>query len=277
MPTIGWLLKNSHLPDSPTARLDLELLLAKVLGKPRSYLLTWPERELEPDQYQAFQELLQRRQQGEPVAYLLQQQGFWSMTLEVAPHTLIPRPDTELLVEVALTLPLEPLATVLDLGTGSGAIALALALERPQWQVLGVDRIAEAVSLAERNRQALGLDNVRFRSGSWFAPLQADERFSMIVSNPPYIAADDPHLGQGDVRFEPLSALVSGADGLQDIRHISAHAGTHLRAGGWLLLEHGYDQAAAVRAILQGDGFVEVASHRDLAGHERITLAARPC
>ena len=271
MATIQSLLDSAELPASPTARLDAELLLASVLGKPRSYLRTWPEHEPGAEQLAAFAALLERRRAGEPVAYILGHQGFWSLDLEVAPHTLIPRPDTELLVETALQLAPATPQRVLDLGTGSGAIALALASERGGWQVTGVDRIAEAVALAERNRQRLKLNNAEFRQSSWFDGL-AGERFDLILSNPPYIAADDRHLGEGDVRFEPLSALVAGVDGLDDIRQIIAQAPRHLQAGGWLLLEHGYDQAEAVRELLAAAGFTAVDSRRDLGGHQRISL-----
>jgi release factor glutamine methyltransferase len=271
MASIESLLSAVELPDSPTPRLDAELLLANALGKSRSYLHTWPEREVEAGQAKRFASDLTRRRAGEPVAYILGQQGFWSLELEVAPHTLIPRPDTELLVETALALlPATP-ASVLDLGTGSGAIALALAAERPAWRVTGVDRVPEAVALAERNRQRLKLDNASFRDSHWFSAL-AGQRYGVIVSNPPYIAADDQHLREGDVRFEPSSALVAGADGLDDIREIVARAPEHLEPGGWLLLEHGFQQAAAVRGLLSVRGFVEVQSRRDLGGHERISL-----
>lgn len=271
MPTIESLLKSAELPDSPSPRLDAELLLAHALGQSRSYLRTWPEREPDAAQCAAFAALLERRRAGEPVAYLLGRQGFWSLDLEVAPHTLIPRPDTELLVETALALGPGGPARVLDLGTGTGAIALALACERPAWQVLGVDRVSEAVQLAERNRARLGLGNVRFVESVWFSTL-GGERFALIVGNPPYIAADDRHLNEGDVRFEPASALVAGEDGLDDIRRIVAEAPAHLEAGGWLLLEHGYDQAEAVRALFAARGFAVVESRRDLGGHQRITL-----
>ncbi len=271
MATIQSLLDSAELPASPTARLDAELLLAAVLGKPRSYLRTWPEHEPGAEQLAAFAALLERRRMGEPVAYILGHQGFWSLDLEVAPHTLIPRPDTELLVETALQLAPATPQRVLDLGTGSGAIALALASERGGWQVIGVDRIAEAVALAERNRQRLKLGNAEFRQSSWFDGL-AGERFGLILSNPPYIAADDRHLDEGDVRFEPLSALVAGVDGLDDIRQIIAQAPRHLQAGGWLLLEHGYEQAEAVRELLAAAGFTAVDSRRDLGGHQRISL-----
>ena len=276
MTIIASLLRAADLPDSPTARLDAELLLAAALGKSRSFLHTWPERIVPSDAALTFAHYLQRRRGGEPVAYILGQQGFWKLDLEVAPHTLIPRPDTELLVEAALELlPATP-AKVLDLGTGSGAIALALASERPAWQVTAVDRVLEAVALAERNRQRLHLHNVTVLSSHWFDALK-DHRYSLIISNPPYIAAADPHLIAGDVRFEPASALVAGTDGLDDLRVIIAQAPQHLEAGGWLMLEHGYDQAAAVRDLLLAQDFVEVHSRVDLGGHQRISLGRLPC
>lgn len=276
MTIIASLLRNAQLPDSPTARLDAELLLAAAIGKSRSFLHTWPERIVSSEAAETFAGYLQRRRAGEPVAYILGQQGFWKLDLEVAPHTLIPRPDTELLVEAALELQAAAPAKVLDLGTGTGAIALALAHERPTWQVTAVDRVDEAVALAERNRQRLGLDNVQVRASHWFGAL-AGQRFDLIISNPPYIAAEDPHLVAGDVRFEPSSALVAGPDGLDDLRLIVAQAPEHLLPGGRLLLEHGYDQAEAVRQLLSAHGFAEVASRRDLGGHERITLGRLPC
>nr|WP_298114174.1 peptide chain release factor N(5)-glutamine methyltransferase [uncultured Pseudomonas sp.] len=271
MATIETLLNTADLPDSPTPRLDAELLLAQALGKSRSYLRTWAEREVDAALQARFAADLERRRAGEPVAYILGQQGFWSLELEVAPHTLIPRPDTELLVETSLALlPATPV-TVLDLGTGTGAIALALASERPAWRVTGVDRVAEAVALAERNRARLKLSNAAFTESHWFGAL-VGQRYRLIVSNPPYIAAADHHLDRGDVRFEPSSALVAGEDGLDDIRLIVEQAPDHLEAGGWLLLEHGFDQAAAVRELLVARGFTAVESRRDLGGHERISL-----
>lgn len=276
MTIIASLLRAAQLPDSPTERLDAELLLAAAIGKSRSYLHTWPERIVSSEAAQTFADYLARRRDGEPVAYILGQQGFWKLDLEVAPHTLIPRPDTELLVEAALELvPASP-ARVLDLGTGTGAIALALASECPAWQVTAVDRIDEAVALAERNRQRLRLENVQVRASHWFDSLDG-QHFDLILSNPPYIAAEDPHLVAGDVRFEPSSALVAGSDGLDDLRTIIAQAPGYLLPRGWLLLEHGYDQAEAVRSLLAEHGFVEVASRRDLGGHERISLGRLPC
>lgn len=276
MTIIASLLRAAELPDSPTARLDVELLLAAAIGKSRSYLHTWPERIVSSEAALTFAGYLQRRRSGEPVAYILGQQGFWNLDLEVAPHTLIPRPDTELLVETALELVPPAPARVLDLGTGTGAIALALASERAQWQVTAVDRVLEAVALAERNRQRLQLGNVQVLSSHWFSAIEG-ERFDLIISNPPYIAAEDPHLVAGDVRFEPSSALVAGIDGLDDLRTIISQAPGHLQPGGWLLLEHGYDQAVAVRGLLAGHGFEQVESRVDLGGHERISLGRLPC
>ena len=276
MTIIASLLGEARLPDSPTPRLDAELLLAAALGKPRSFLHTWPERVVSSEVAERYASYLERRRSGEPVAYILGHQGFWSLDLEVAPDTLIPRPDTELLVETALALlPANP-AEVLDLGTGTGAIALALACERLGWKITGVDRISAAVDLAERNRARLKLNNARFLESHWFSAL-GEQRFAMIVSNPPYIRAQDPHLVEGDVRFEPASALVAGADGLDDIRQIIQNAPRHLLPGGWLLLEHGYDQAPDVRDLLSRQGFQQVDSRRDLGGHERISLGQWPC
>lgn len=277
MTIIASLLRNAELPDSPTARLDVELLLAAALGKPRSFLHTWPERIVSTEAAQAFEGYLKRRRTGEPVAYILGQQGFWNIDLEVATHTLIPRPETEMLVETALELvPGAIPHRLLDLGTGTGAIALSLAKDRPQWTVTAVDRVEEAVELAERNRQRLHLDNARVLQSHWFSAVEG-QRFDVILSNPPYIASSDPHLVEGDVRFEPSSALVSGADGLDDLRFIASQAPGHLEAGGWLLLEHGYDQGPAVRELLNRHGFEQIQTRRDLGDHERITFGRVPC
>ena len=258
----------NHLSDSP--RLDCELLLYNVLGVSASYAKTWPERQVSDDHCAQFKALLERRITGEPVAYLIGSQGFWSLDLEVSPATLIPRPETELLVEVALDLPLPEQAAVLDLGTGTGAIALALATERKKWQICAVDLQQQAVDLAERNRQRNQLDNVRLFTSDWFAAIPA-QRFDLIVSNPPYIEANDPHLSQGDLRFEPASALVSGDDGLDDLRLVCAQSGNYLADGGWLLLEHGFDQGAAVRELLEQAGFTSVKTDTDLNHLQRLT------
>lgn len=277
MTIIASLLRSAELPDSPTARLDVELLLAAALGKPRSFLHTWPERIVSTEAARTFANYLQRRRTGEPVAYILGQQGFWKLDLEVAPHTLIPRPETEMLVEAALELvPAFAPAEVLDLGTGSGAIALALANERHLWKVTAVDRVPEAVALAERNRKRLRLENAVVLDSHWFSALQG-KRFDLIISNPPYIADADPHLSAGDVRFEPDSALVAGSDGLDDLRTIIEQAPSYLNSGGWLLLEHGYDQGAAVRDLLTDHGFERIQTRRDLGEHERISFGRVPC
>ncbi|AKX44378.1 SAM-dependent methyltransferase [Thiopseudomonas alkaliphila] len=268
------LTQSSAVIESDTAQLDAELLLCQVLGKPRSYLFAWSEQVLTAEQLAHFEQLLARRVAGEPIAYIVGKQGFWSLDLSVEPSTLIPRADTETLVEQALQLPLKAQAEglqVLDLGTGTGAIALALASERPNWQVTGVDRVPEAVALAQQNQQQVGLTNTRFLTSHWFDSL-AGSRYQLIVSNPPYIAEQDPHLAQGDVRFEPISALTSGADGLDDIRHIIQQAPKYLARHGWLLLEHGYDQAEAVQALMLAQGFLAVETKQDLGRNDRITF-----
>ncbi|MGL5199060.1 MAG: peptide chain release factor N(5)-glutamine methyltransferase, partial [Aeromonas veronii] len=246
----------------------------------RSYLMTWPERELDAAQQATLLTWLARRLNGEPIAHLVGEREFWSLPLKVSPATLIPRPDTEVLVEQALTrIPQGP-CVVLDLGTGTGAIALALKSERPEIDVWAVDRMADAAALARENSAALGLP-IEVRDGSWFEPLgepDRDEtpRFAVIVSNPPYIDGADPHLEQGDVRFEPRSALVADDAGLADIRHIVAHAPAYLLADGWLLLEHGWDQGEAVRQLLRDGGYREVATVRDYGDNDRVTLGLCP-
>ena len=263
-------------PVSDSARRDAEVLLCHVLNQSLTYLRTWPERELSGVQQTAFDDLIRKRQQGEPVAYLTGEREFWSMPFLVTSDTLIPRPETELLVEQALArLPANAPQTVVDLGTGSGAIALALAKERPNWQLTATDASFAALRIAEKNARRLKLDNVQFEYGSWYTPLRA-QRFHAIVSNPPYVADRDPHLAQGDVRFEPNSALVSGDDGLDDIRQIVAGAPAHLLPNGWLMLEHGYDQGEPVAALLRERGFVAVETLRDLAGQPRVTLGQLP-
>ena len=257
--------------DSASARLEAQYLLQHALGKPRAWLLAHADEAPDPDQYATYAALLQRRLAGEPVAYILGEREFYGLNFKVTSATLIPRPETELLVELALAR-IVPDATcrVLDLGAGSGAIALSIAHARPKIEVVAVDASAAALKVARENAARLQPGNVRFLHGDWYAPL-VDEHFELIVSNPPYVAAGDPHLNQGDLRFEPASALASGADGLDDIRRIAAGARAHLAPGGWLLLEHGYDQGAAVREILQRAGLAEVFTAPDLAGIDRVS------
>lgn len=269
MATIAELLKQSDLQNSDSPLLDAQLLLSHVLGCDRTYLYTWPEKQVSDSQCAAFLALLTRRQRGEPVAYLLGQQEFWSLPFKVSPTTLIPRGDTEALVELVLLLPLADDARVLDLGTGTGAIALALASERPLWQVMAVDNQPDAVMLARANAVELGLDHVDIRLSQWFDEVSG--RFDLIVSNPPYIDAEDPHLEQGDVRFEPRSALVAAANGLGDIQHIVAASCNYIAAGGYLYVEHGQHQGAAVRALLGKAGFQHCETVQDLAGRDRVS------
>ena len=256
---------------SDTARLDVEVLLCHVLGKDRSYLFTWPEKFLEAAQSQAFEQLLARRRQGEPVAHLTGSREFWTLNLKVNPSTLIPRPETELLVELALeVLPQSP-RRIVDLGTGTGAIALALASERPAWEIVAADKFADAVALAEDNRQRLGLDNVTVLQSDWFNEI-SPPAFDLVVSNPPYIDPVDPHLQQGDVKYEPLSALIAEHKGYADLRTIAEQAKGRLLPGGYLMMEHGFDQGEGVRNILAQLGYADVCTRTDLAGLDRVTM-----
>ncbi len=275
-PTIKELLRSAQATiDSDSPRLDAEVLLAHVLQKDRTYLFTWPEKTLTAEQAGQYQTLLQQRQLGLPVAHLIGQREFWGLPLAVDNSTLIPRPDTETLVEVALQLPLPDNTRALDLGTGTGAIALALASEKPAWGLLGVDRSPEAVALAQHNAVALGLGNVTLRQSDWFSAV-TERELDLIVSNPPYIDEADPHLAEGDVRFEPQTALVAANSGLADLELIVSRAPDFLRSGGWLLLEHGYQQGAAVRGLLQARGFGQVATRCDLGEQERVSLGCWP-
>ncbi|MEC6831785.1 peptide chain release factor N(5)-glutamine methyltransferase [Photobacterium toruni] len=257
---------------SNSPQLDSVVLLCHVLDKPRSYLLTWPEKQLDDSQFEMFSTLLARRIAGEPIAYIVGEREFWSLPLKVSPSTLIPRPDTERLVELALEkIPLGK-CQVLDLGTGTGAIALAIASERTDIMVTGIDLRPEAVALATENSQRLTITNSCFLSGSWYTPLTLQPQFAVIVSNPPYIDEADPHLIEGDVRFEPKSALVAEDNGLADIRLISEQGRQYLLPNGWLLMEHGFEQGAAVRTILEQLGYVQVSTSQDYAGLDRVTM-----
>jgi release factor glutamine methyltransferase len=254
----------------PTHTLDAELLLAHTLSKTRTHLKAHPEDVPSPEQARLYTDLIERRAAGEPIAYILGYRDFWSLTLSVNPSVLVPRPETELLVERALALgPREP-ARVADLGTGSGAIALALASERPEWTITATDVSEDALRTARANAATLGLGLVTFLAGRWFEPLTG-RRFDLIASNPPYVRENDAALQDATLQYEPQIALASGLDGLSSLREIVHSAPDYLERHGWLILEHGSDQAAAVARELVGRGFGHVRSHRDLAGHERIT------
>jgi release factor glutamine methyltransferase len=264
----------SALPHA-NPELEAALLLCHVLHKPRSYLFAWPEQTLSPEQHQNYMRLVERRLTQEPIAYITGEREFWSLTLQVTPQTLIPRPETELLVERSIHhLQQTPQARIADLGTGSGAIALALASECPDAAIDATDISAKALTLARENAERLGFNHITFHQGDWCDALPVDQTYDLIVSNPPYIEAGDPHLYQGDLPQEPELALVSGSDGLNAIRAIVQQVSAgRLKATGWLLLEHGYQQAEAVQKLLQSAGFIHIATHPDLAGHPRVTEA----
>lgn len=265
-----------QLANSATARLDAKILLAHVLKKSRAFLHAHPEYELSTAEQQDFKQLLQRRLNGEPVAYITGKQEFWSLPFIVNEHTLIPRPETELLVETALEHAArvntggQPLR-LLDMGTGSGCIALALAHERPTWKITAIDISEATLQTATENARKLNIDNVIFRHSDWFAAL-ADETFDIIVSNPPYIAAADPHLLGDGVVFEPRRALIAADNGLADIRHIAAHARAHLNPDGWLLFEIGHNQAAQAEAFMLSAGYRDIGFKNDFAGIQRIAF-----
>lgn len=268
-PTLDALLRQASLR---VGRTDAQWLLCHALGRDATWLMAHGRDRAQRDVHAAFDRLVERREAGEPVAYLTGRRGFWSLDLDVDAAVLIPRPETELLVELALLrLPSDRPASIADLGTGSGAIALALASERARSQVHAVDASAAALAVARRNAQRLGLPNVSLYHGDWLAPLSG-MRFDLIASNPPYIAARDPHLQSGDLRFEPALALSSGEDGLDAIRRIVQDAPAHLVLGGWLLIEHGWEQGEAVCALLRAAGLMDVATHRDLEDRERVSL-----
>lgn len=259
------------------ARAEAEILLAHALGRDRTALWAHPDAAVPVATAARCRALVRRRATGEPVAYLTGRRGFWTLELEVTPAVLIPRPETELLVELTLALlPADQPARVADLGTGSGAIALALASERPRWTVIATDTSSAALAVARGNAVRLGLAGVSFRPGSWAEALTPDETFAAIVSNPPYVAAGDPHLTEGDLPFEPRAALAAGPDGLAAIRALIPAALPHLAPGGWLLLEHGAEQGAAVRGLLREAGLEAVQTAPDLAGLDRVSVGRRP-
>jgi release factor glutamine methyltransferase len=269
-----------QLAGSPSPRVDAEVLMEFATGRSRTWLYTWGDSECPTWEHARFDALIAARAQGQPVAYLTGEREFWGLPLATSSTTLIPRPDTETLVEAALARAGTPTGRLLDLGTGTGAIALAFASEKPHWQVVGVDVRPEAVALAADNARTLNITNATFLVSDWFSALRSSSpsasspgsTFEIIVSNPPYIAADDPHLGQGDVRFEPRSALVAEADGMADLLHLITTAQAFLSPGGWLALEHGYQQAPSVRQALKLAGYQSVESVQDMGGHERVTL-----
>lgn len=263
------------LQGGESPRRDAEILLGHVTGKARTYILAFDETELTASQAETLAQLLARRVNGEPVAHLVGTREFWSLPLFVSPATLIPRPDTECLVEQALArLPSTP-CRILDLGTGTGAVALALASERPDCTLTAVDYVADAVALAQRNADNLRINNVSILQSDWFSAL-GEQRFAVIVSNPPYIDEQDEHLAQGDVRFEPKTALVAGDNGLADLAHIITQGRAWLEPGGYMLLEHGWKQGAAVRELFTSAGYLQAETCRDYGGNDRLTLAQWP-
>jgi len=275
--TIRQLLEQAtRLLDTESARLDAEVLLAHVLQRPRSYFHAWPERRLPIESRERYRQLLRQRLGGEPVAYLTGTREFWSLPLTVTADTLIPRPETETLVAQALQrIPAGQSQLIADLGTGSGAIALAIARERPQCRILATDISAAAIAVAHGNARQQGIGTVSFRTGNWCEPLSGMQP-DMIVSNPPYIADDDPHLETGDVRFEPRAALAAGPQGMDALEAIAQCATKYLQPGGWLLMEHGYDQGRLARQLLEHTGFIEVMDYADDAGQSRV-ITGRCC
>jgi len=260
----------STLENSADARIDAEALLCHVLQCDRSWLYTWPEKIIKPAQAEQFTSLVSERARGTPVAYLTGKREFWSLAFEVTPDTLIPRPETELLVETLLQKFTTEHLEVLDLGTGCGAIAIALAHARPRWQLTATDVSSAALEVARRNAVRNSLHNLHLLRSDWFENL-GNQCFDVIVSNPPYIAESDVHLAQGDVRFEPQGALRSGSRGLDDIQYLCAHASGHLHPSGWFFCEHGYDQKAAVKQCFEQNGFSTIVQLEDLAGLPRVT------
>jgi len=264
--------KQQLLLCSDSAKLDAQLLLCYVINKERTYLLTWPEKQLSDLEAKSYLELLERRTSGEPIAYITGVKEFWSLPFFVSPATLIPRPDTEILIELVLEhYGEQPSLRCLDLGTGTGAIALALASELTDWVIDAVDFSEDAVLLAQRNRNNLLLEQVSIYQSDWFSNVSTEHKYDVIVSNPPYIDCDDENLTEGDVRFEPKSALVAKDEGLADIKFIADNAHHYLKVGGAVFFEHGYEQGQAVQDILICSSFEQVQTVKDLNGHDRIT------
>lgn len=264
--------------DSDSAKLEAELLLAKCLGKSRSYLYAFSEDEVSGEDVVLFKELIQKRQNGNPIAYLFGQQSFWSLSLDVAAGALVPRADTESLIEKILELPIAEEATIIDLGAGSGAIALALASEKKKWKVIAVEFYESAMKIASANnlksRKESNDSGISLIQANWLSSI-ADNCMDLIVSNPPYIAEDDPHWTTGSLKEEPETALLSGSDGLDDIKKIVKQAPRCLKDGGYLILEHGYDQQEAVKSLLSNEGFVNVEGGNDLSGNPRFVLGVK--
>lgn len=273
---LAWATQQLEGGESPSV--DAKVILSHLLNKSQTYLFTWPEKHIDDVVLAQFESAIAKRQTGLPVAYIIGKRDFWTLSLETSPHTLIPRPDTEVLVEKVLDwasvkqshIPVAEMA-ICDLGTGTGAIALALAFELPTAKVTGVDFLAEAVALAKRNATHNYIENAQFIQSDWFSAIE-QQQFDIIVSNPPYIEDTSPYLVEGDVRFEPKSALTSGADGLDDIRRITKLAPLHLKKGGLLAFEHGFDQGEPVRQLLSNEGFCDVQTFSDYGGNARVTL-----
>jgi len=258
-------------PSSDTAQTDAEILLAHTLNKSRSFLYSHPETTLNPTEYTSFEASVEQRVKGQPIAYLIGYREFWSLKLHITKDTLIPRPETELLVTLALDLlKNEKSINILDLGTGSGAIALSIAKERPNWQVYAADVSQSALDVAKHNLSTLALSNVQLCQSDWFSSLPR-QQFHAIVSNPPYIANHDPHLIQGDLRFEPSLALVSGKEGLDAIHHLIKTSYNQLLPGGLLLLEHGFEQKNAIKTLLSEYGYKQLQCWQDMQGHDRVS------
>ena len=264
-----------QLQTSDSAQLDSELLLCEILNCERSHLYAYPEKELTDKNIKSLNQFISLRAEGHPIAHITKQREFWSLLLHIDEHTLIPRPETEILVEAALKLiPKESKKDVLDLGTGSGAIAIAIASERPLANIIATDKSDEALNIAKRNAERHNINNINFINADWFN-MENNHSYNVIVSNPPYICNDDAHLKQGDVRFEPLSALASGKDGLDDLRIIISEANKHLNKQGWLLVEHGYNQAKQVQQLFNENNFTSISTIKDYSDNDRVTIGEK--